>query len=162
MNPGNRARLIGMDAAKFIETMSRWDRWFSEGADLPVISATEAELSSISVPVAIVAGDDDIHPLSAARELDRILPNSEFHDPPILRRSGTGYQAPAERDRVRAGPPAFRLSCNASQRDSQPVEHRGYATAAPVRAGALHQFSRPRRYAGLDGRTVRGRRPSAV
>ncbi|HWC30956.1 MAG TPA: alpha/beta hydrolase [Dehalococcoidia bacterium] len=101
-NPGNRARLLGMDAGEFIATMQRWERFFSEGGDLPVIGATEEELASIKVPTAIVAGDDDVHPTSAAQNLHRILPNSQYMEPPIPKAEFDAFPSFAERDRVRA------------------------------------------------------------
>jgi pimeloyl-ACP methyl ester carboxylesterase len=103
MNAGNRERLMSMQPEAFIATMSRWDEWFSQGGDLPVIGATEAELASIKAPTAIVAGDDDIHPLSAAQRLHAILLDSEFYDPPIMRAEWNSLSDdPAERDRIRA------------------------------------------------------------
>jgi pimeloyl-ACP methyl ester carboxylesterase len=101
-NPGNKQRLLSMDAKEFIATMSGWGRYFSEAGDLPVIGATEAELAGIKVPTCIVAGDDDVHPLSAAQNLHRILPNSEFYDPPIPKAEFDAFPSPQERDRVRA------------------------------------------------------------
>ena len=86
---------MNMDPAEFISVMKRWSTFFSEGAHLPVIGATEAELSAIKVPTVIVAGDDDVHTLVAAQNLHRILPQSEFHDPPIPR---------AEWDQLWGGP----------------------------------------------------------
>jgi len=103
MNPSNRERLLSMDPADFIAVMERWSRYFTDGADLPVIGATEEELRTIRVPVSIVAGDDDVHPLKAAEDLHRILPDSEFHHPPILRPEWDALsESPAKRDEVRA------------------------------------------------------------
>jgi pimeloyl-ACP methyl ester carboxylesterase len=101
-NPGNRHRLLSMDTKEFISTMSGWGRYFSEAGDLPVIGATEAELAGIKVPTCIVAGDDDVHPTSAAQNLHRILPNSEYYDPPIPKAEFDAFPSPQERDRVRA------------------------------------------------------------
>ena len=95
-NPANRDRLLSMNVPEFIRVMSRWSTFFTEGADLPVIGATEEELASIHVPTVIVAGDDDIHTLPAAQALHRILPNAQFHDPVIQR---------DEWDRLWEGPP---------------------------------------------------------
>jgi pimeloyl-ACP methyl ester carboxylesterase len=101
-NPGNEQRLLSMDPKEFIATMSRWERYFSEAGDLPVIGATEAELAAIQAPTCIVAGDDAVHPTKAAQELHRILPNSEYHDPPIPRAEFDAFPSFEERDRVRA------------------------------------------------------------
>ena len=101
-NPGNRQRLLAMKTDEFIATMQRWERYFSEGGDLPVIGATEEELASITVPTAIVAGNDDVHPLSAAQNLHRILPNSQFMDPPMTKAEFDAFPTPEARDRARA------------------------------------------------------------
>jgi pimeloyl-ACP methyl ester carboxylesterase len=101
-NPSNEERLLSMDPARFIETMRGWERYFSEAGDLPVIGATEAELAAIQAPTCIVAGDDAVHPTRAAQELHRILPNSEYHDPPIPRAEFDAFPSFEERDRVRA------------------------------------------------------------
>ncbi|HEX5140568.1 MAG TPA: alpha/beta hydrolase [Dehalococcoidia bacterium] len=101
-NPANEQRLLGMDPERFIETMSGWERYFSEAGDLPVIGATEAELAGINVPTCIVAGDDAVHPTKAAQELHRILPDSEYHAPPIPRAEFDAFPSNEERDRVRA------------------------------------------------------------
>ncbi|MCZ6788797.1 MAG: alpha/beta hydrolase [Chloroflexi bacterium] len=95
-NSANRERLLSMDVQEFIRVMSRWRMFFTEGADLPVIGATEEELASIQVPTVIIAGDDDIHTLPAAQALHRILPNAQFHSPVIQR---------DEWDRLWEGPP---------------------------------------------------------
>jgi pimeloyl-ACP methyl ester carboxylesterase len=101
-NPGNEERLLSMDPGEFIATMSRWERYFSEAGELPVIGATEAELAALQTPTCIVAGDDAVHPTRAAQELHRILPNSEYHDPPIRRAEFDAFPSFEERDRVRA------------------------------------------------------------
>lgn len=101
-NSGNRERLLSMDTKAFIATMAGWGRYFSEAGDLPVIGATEAELASIQVPTCIVAGDDDVHPTKAAQALHRILPDSEYHDPPIPKAEFDAFSSFLERDTVRA------------------------------------------------------------
>jgi pimeloyl-ACP methyl ester carboxylesterase len=101
-NPGNRERLLGMDANHFISTMERWGRYFSEAGDLPVIGATEEELATIQVPICIVAGDDAVHPTSAAERLHSIVPNSEYHAPPIPKAEFDAFPSFEVRDTVRA------------------------------------------------------------
>ena len=84
-NPANLERLLSMDVQEFIGVMSRWSAFFTESASLPVIGATEEQLASIKVPTVIVAGDDDVHTLTAAEALHRLVADSEFHDPVIQR-----------------------------------------------------------------------------
>ena len=95
-NPGNQEKLLNMDPGEFISVMGRWSTFFTEGAHLPVIGATEEELGAIKVPTVIVAGNDEVHTLTAAQNLHRLLPQSEFHDPPI---------STDEWDRLWVGPP---------------------------------------------------------
>jgi pimeloyl-ACP methyl ester carboxylesterase len=77
--PENRERLMKMDPARFGEVMSRWSRSFLEGADKPVIGATEAQLRSLAIPTCIVPGNDLSHLRSAAENLGRLLPDAEVH-----------------------------------------------------------------------------------
>ena len=80
-NPGNRDRLMDMEPDEFIRVMSHWQRFFTEGAELPVIGATREALQTIDVPACIIPGSDVVHPLAVARGLNDILPDSEFHYP---------------------------------------------------------------------------------
>jgi pimeloyl-ACP methyl ester carboxylesterase len=102
MNPGNRERLLNMEPREFIAIMQRWSDYFTSGADLPVIGATEDELRRIKAPTCILAGDDDVHPTTAAQNLHRLLPDSELHDPLILRPEWDTLPQGPQRDRVRA------------------------------------------------------------
>jgi pimeloyl-ACP methyl ester carboxylesterase len=77
--PENRERLMKMDPAHFIEVMSSWNRNFLEGAEKPVIGATEAEIRSIKVPACIVPGNDLSHLKSAAENLGRLMTDAEVH-----------------------------------------------------------------------------------
>jgi len=77
--PENRERLMKMDPARFIEVMSDWNRNFLEGAEKPVIGATEAEIRSIRAPACIVPGNDLSHLRSAAENLGRLMPDAEVH-----------------------------------------------------------------------------------
>ena len=101
-NASNEQRLLSMSSGQFIDTMRGWERYFSEAGDLPVIGATEAELAAIQAPTCIVAGDDAVHPTKAAEALHRILPDCEYHAPPIPRAEFDAFPSFDERDRVRA------------------------------------------------------------
>ena len=78
-NPSNKERLLSMDPTRFQRVMQRWQEFFTESAELPVIGATEAQLKSIKVPACIVPGNDDVHPRKVGEGLHQILPNSELH-----------------------------------------------------------------------------------
>jgi pimeloyl-ACP methyl ester carboxylesterase len=77
--PENRGALIKMDAQRFIAVMSRWREYFLQGADLPVIGATEAELKTIKVPACIIPGNDLTHGRQTGENLGKLLQNSEVH-----------------------------------------------------------------------------------
>src|SRR5947199_10701920 len=68
-----------MDPERFIAVMSHWREYFVRGADLPVISATEAEITSIKVPACIIPGNDNTHGRQTGENLARILANAEVH-----------------------------------------------------------------------------------
>jgi hypothetical protein len=75
-----------MDPADFIRIMTEWREDFLRSAALPVVGATEAQLSSIEKPGCIVAGNDRVHTPQAARNIASLLPHCEFHDSVVARR----------------------------------------------------------------------------
>lgn len=77
--PANRERLMGMDPRRFIGVMSRWSEYFMQGADLPVIGASAADLKSIAVPACIIPGNDKTHLREVGENLHRIMTGSELH-----------------------------------------------------------------------------------
>jgi pimeloyl-ACP methyl ester carboxylesterase len=77
--PENRSALIKMDVQRFIAVMSRWREYFLQGADLPVIGATEAELKTIKVPACIIPGNDLTHGRQTGENLGKLLQKSEVH-----------------------------------------------------------------------------------
>ncbi|MDE0174087.1 MAG: alpha/beta hydrolase [Defluviicoccus sp.] len=79
-NPANRGRLMAMEVDAFVAAMGRWRRYFLEGADLPVIGATDADLASIGVPVVVIPGCDWIHPMETGRRAQRLMPDAELFE----------------------------------------------------------------------------------
>ena len=79
-NPENRGRLMSMEVETFVEAMTRWRRYFLEGADLPVIGATDEDLASIGVPAIVIPGCDWIHPMETGRRAQRLMPDSELFE----------------------------------------------------------------------------------
>ena len=75
----NRARLMAMDVPRFIGVMERWNRYFIEGIDLPIIGATEAQLRSIIAPACVIPGNDNSHPRRVGENLVTLLPNAKLH-----------------------------------------------------------------------------------
>jgi pimeloyl-ACP methyl ester carboxylesterase len=78
-NPANRDVLLKMNPERFIAVMSHWREYFLQGADLPVIGATESELQSVNVPACIVPGNDKTHGRQTGENLGRLLQKSEVH-----------------------------------------------------------------------------------
>ena len=78
--PENRDTLMRMDAKRFIDVMTAWDRQFRTGADQPVIGASEDDLRWVTVPACVVPGNDKTHPRSAAEALARLMPNAVLHE----------------------------------------------------------------------------------
>ena len=86
-NPSNKDRLLAMETDSFIEVMCRWREFFLAGAELPVIGATADQLGTLDIPVCIIPGNDDVHPLQVGRGLHDLLSGSELHE---LRSPETG------------------------------------------------------------------------
>jgi len=79
VRPQNRERLMAMDPQRFIAAMESWSRQFMQGADAPVIGASEQELRSIRVPACVIPGNDKTHLGEVGETLQRLLPVSELH-----------------------------------------------------------------------------------
>ena len=77
--PDHRDMLMKMNPERFIAVMSHWREYFIQGADLPVIGATEESLKSIAFPACIVPGNDLIHPRHIGENLSRLLPKGELY-----------------------------------------------------------------------------------
>jgi pimeloyl-ACP methyl ester carboxylesterase len=79
-NPANRDKLMAMTPAAFIGVMERWRAYFNQGANLPVIGATERDLNSIRVPTCIIPGNDRTHSHGTGAVAHRAIPGSEMYD----------------------------------------------------------------------------------
>lgn len=75
----NRALLMAMDPERFIQVMENWNRYFVEGADLPIIGATGQQLRSILLPTCVLPGNDNSHPRRVGENLATLLPRAELH-----------------------------------------------------------------------------------
>src|SRR5712692_7254499 len=78
--PSNRATLMAMEPTQFIAAMERWRAQFAKGAELPIIGASEQDLSSIAVPTCIIPGNDKTHNHAVAEAAHRMIAGSELHD----------------------------------------------------------------------------------
>lgn len=103
--PSNRDRLLATKVEDFIAVMASWRARFRESATLPIVGATEADLNRISAPACLIAGNDVIHTPATARKAARLLPNSEFHDDVVERRSDDNLLKEWDRDEWRATEP---------------------------------------------------------
>ena len=92
-NPEGRELLLRTEVDAFVETFDRWRGFFHRSANLPVIGATEDQLRSIEVPACIIPGNDEVHLLSAAENLGRLMADAELH----MLRSREEQDAVAER-----------------------------------------------------------------
>jgi pimeloyl-ACP methyl ester carboxylesterase len=79
LNPANRDVLLNTDVNRFIDTFTRWSRYFSESKDLPMIGATEEQLRNVRVPVAIVPGNDQTHGRHIGERVAKLIPGAELH-----------------------------------------------------------------------------------
>ncbi len=82
-NPANRDRLMGMQAADFINIQARLRDLFMAGADLPVFGVSEAELNGIDLPTIVIPGNDRVHDSNVGRVVHAMIPGSELHMLPI-------------------------------------------------------------------------------
>ena len=85
--PSNRERILQTDVKDFIKVMTKWREAFLTAAKLPIVGATEADLKAMKVPACLIAGNDVIHTPVTARKVASMLPNSEFHDDVVEKRS---------------------------------------------------------------------------
>jgi pimeloyl-ACP methyl ester carboxylesterase len=90
--PANRDRLLATDVNAFISTMRRWQQFFLDGADMPVIGVSAEAVRSITLPTCVVPGNDLIHPRHVAEALAGMLPNAELHHLPALERPDNDAQ----------------------------------------------------------------------
>ena len=75
-NPNNRGRVLAIDPQSFAETMRRWGT-FLLSMSWPA-GLAEEDVRSISFPVMIVPGDDEIHPRQSAERLLSLLGRAEM------------------------------------------------------------------------------------
>lgn len=78
--PANREKLMAMDPAIFIDTMTRWRAFYVKGVEQPVLGASEAELRSIRHPVILIPGNDRTHWKAASYTFAKHVPQTELHD----------------------------------------------------------------------------------
>lgn len=77
--PDQRDVLLSMDVERFVANMEHWRRFFSEGADLPVIGVTPQQIDLVTMPTLIVPGNDNTHSRVTGEALHDLMPDSELH-----------------------------------------------------------------------------------
>lgn len=82
-NPANRERLMAIKPERYIAIMKRWLALFEEGAKLPVMGVTPAELNSIKVPTIVMPGNDKTHASQSGVTAHQSIPGSLMHMLPI-------------------------------------------------------------------------------
>ena len=80
-NPSNRERVLAKDPHLFAKTIRRWGK-FLLAMNWPA-GLTEEDIRSISFPVLIVPGDDEIHPRQSAERLLSLLDQAEMIEFPV-------------------------------------------------------------------------------
>jgi pimeloyl-ACP methyl ester carboxylesterase len=83
LRPQDRELLMSMDVDRYIDVMSFWRDRFVEGADLPILGVTAAELQSITVPTVVIPGNDMIHSSASGAIAQSQIPGAVLHQLPI-------------------------------------------------------------------------------
>ena len=83
-NPANRERLLGMDPARFIAAMRRWNEAFHTRPPEP-IAGVSSGVAAIRVPTLVFDGNDDIHPPMSAEALAGLIPTARLAPSPWRR-----------------------------------------------------------------------------
>lgn len=83
-NPGNRARFLSQDPAKFIDTMQRWGASFFPTPGSPVPGITAASFASIRVPTMVLrSGKSDLHHTrKTSEDVHALIRGSIIAEPP--------------------------------------------------------------------------------
>jgi len=83
-NPGNRQRLLDMDAEEFIDVMDRWVRAFVPEESKPIPGVTAEELAGITTPTVIWRSSplDRYHTEATSLRVHGLIPGAQLVDPP--------------------------------------------------------------------------------
>ena len=83
VNPSVRDQLMGMDAANYIDAMTRLRGLFEEEAHRPVMGVDETELQKMNIPTIVIPGNDNTHASASGHVAHRLIPGSILHELPI-------------------------------------------------------------------------------
>jgi pimeloyl-ACP methyl ester carboxylesterase len=83
-NPGNRARILSQDPARFIETMQRWGASFYPSPGSPVPGMTPESFRKIRVPTMVLrSGKSDLaHTRKTSEDTQAMIAGSILAEPP--------------------------------------------------------------------------------
>lgn len=83
-NPANRERMLGLDPAAFIATMTRWAEACFPQPGVPIPCVTSEDLAAITVPVMVLrSGLSDMHHSRATSEaVAGMVPGAQLAEPP--------------------------------------------------------------------------------
>ena len=79
-NPENYEKLMTMDAAEFIATLSSWKELFEKGAHYSVMGITDEQLKSLTMPTIVIPGNDNTHSSASGHKAHELIPGSKLHD----------------------------------------------------------------------------------
>ena len=83
-NPGNRERMLALDASEFVSTMQKWSAALFPEEGSPVPGMRLADFKSLAMPVVVLrSGVSDPHHLRATSEMvQSLIPGAELREPP--------------------------------------------------------------------------------
>lgn len=85
LNSANRAKLMALEPLQFVRQLAFWESYFTTSVDLPTAGcrANDADWSSLKMPAIVTGGEDPMHPTEAARRIQKLIPNCQYHDPVV-------------------------------------------------------------------------------
>jgi pimeloyl-ACP methyl ester carboxylesterase len=94
-NPDARAQLLALDRDWFVARLRAWEAAFRTPQLIPPIARDTLAAAQLALPVLTIAGDDEIHLESVAREVHELLPGSRWQPPMLTRAEWEALGAPA-------------------------------------------------------------------
>jgi pimeloyl-ACP methyl ester carboxylesterase len=83
-HPANRERMLGLDPAAFIATMTQWAEAYFPQPGAPIPCVTPEDLAAITTPVMVLrSGQSDMHHSRATSEaVAGLIPGAQLAEPP--------------------------------------------------------------------------------
>ena len=83
VNPPVRNQMLGMNAANYVDAMTRLRDLFEKDAHRPVMGVDETELQKMNIPTIVIPGNDNTHASASGYVAHRLIPGSILHKLPI-------------------------------------------------------------------------------